>query len=131
MTRDFLAISFLAKDLLLQWRPQKMLPPHFHEIQGRVFQLSRSRKPDRHAVSFSAQRKTKGVNPGKRRNAIRPKRSHRHSSHFAPRTCLWRSPSIASSNPSSGRGRKSRGHRQRGGAHKAEPLQVRVQKAVA
>ena len=102
MTRDFLAISFLAIDLLPRWKPQKMLSPHFHEIQGRAFQPPRSRKPDRHTVSFSVQRKTKGVNPGKRRNAICPKRSHRHSSPFAPRTCLWQSPSIASSNPSSG-----------------------------
>lgn len=102
MTRDFLAIDFLAKNLLPHCRPQKMLSPRFHEIQGRASQPSGYREPDRRTLSFSAQRKTRGVNPGKRRNAIRLKRSHCHSSHFAPRTCLWRSPSTASSNPSSG-----------------------------
>ena len=178
MTRDFLAISFLAKDLLPQWKLQKMLSPHFHEIQGRAFQPSRSRKPDRHTVSFSAQRKTKGVNPGKRRNAICSKRSHRHSSplqirhqgrrakrrkersylpsggHSAnARSLQWSGNSktiaetVATEHPSPrhvdvsaprdggrqipghaslGRGRKSRGHRKRGGAHKAEPLQMPV-----
>ena len=104
MTTDFLAKNLLPKNLLPRWRPHRMPSQHFNEIQGRAFQPSRPRKPDRRAVSFSAQRKTGSANPCKRRNAIRPKRGRRHSSHFAPRTCLRRSPSVASSNPLSGRG---------------------------
>ncbi len=72
MTRDFLAISFLAKNLLLRGKPQKMLSPHFHEIQGN--HSGPENLTDAQSVFQHS---------GKRRNAICPKRSHRHSSPFA------------------------------------------------